>query len=63
MLSTERDREPDDVVSSAHVMLFHLLGAAANGATQLSGRSSSSKLNGLRGLISGELQIAPVGHC
>jgi hypothetical protein len=63
MLSTERDREPDDMVPSAHVMLFHLFGAAANGATQLSGKSSSAKLNGLRGLISGELQIAPVGHC
>jgi hypothetical protein len=62
MLSTERDGEPDDVVSSADVMLFDLFGAAANGATQLYGRSPSAKLNGLRGLISGELQIAPVGH-
>jgi len=62
MLSAERDREPDNVVSSAHVVLFHLFGAAANGATQLSGRSPSAKLYGLRGLISGELQIAPVGH-
>jgi hypothetical protein len=63
MFSAKRDREPDNVVSSAHVMLFHVFSAVANGAAQLSGRSPSAKLYGLRGLISGELQIAPVGHC
>jgi len=63
MLSAERDGEPDNMVSSANVVLFHMFRAAANGATQLSGRSPSANQNGLRGLISGELQMAPGGHC
>jgi hypothetical protein len=36
MFSAEWDREPDNMISSSHVMSLDVIGAFANGATQLS---------------------------
>jgi hypothetical protein len=36
VIATERNREPDHMISSSHVVFLHLVGASANGATQLS---------------------------
>jgi hypothetical protein len=62
MFSAEWDREPDNMISSAHMMSFDVICAFANNATQVSGKSPSAKLYGLRGLFPGKSQIAPVGH-
>jgi hypothetical protein len=36
VIATERNREPDHMISSSDVVFLNLVGTAANGATQLS---------------------------
>jgi hypothetical protein len=62
MLAAEQDREPDNVISSSHVMSLDVIAAFANGATQLSRSPTGIKPNGPPGLLPGKSEIAPVGH-
>jgi hypothetical protein len=62
VIAAERNREPDHMISTSDMMFLHLVGTAANGATQLSWSPTGSKPNGPPGLLPGKSQIAPVAH-